>query len=227
MNAGDQLFKERADDAKARQALENYRKLAKENPKHADIHWRLSMACQFVGHRLTKDPEAKKALFREGLDAGRLSLEKNEGCVPCHFWTGINMALYGETVGPFRTLVLLKQVREHLKTVERLEPSYASAGALRVLGLIEWKLPGMLGGNNARAKEYLEKAIALLPKEPLNYLFLIKLLRDLGETEAADTLLAKTVSLPEPPLDQPESLEAFKELETLRGASVVLGLSTR
>ena len=202
---GDELFKQRSDPDKAREALRIYRATAPNS-------WPHSMACQFVGFLLTEDREEKKELFQEGVEAGRKSLESDPDCVPCHFWTGINLALYGDTVGPFRTLASLKEVREHLLTVERLDPAYASAGALRVLGLIEWKLPGVLGGSNARAKRYLTTAIELLPGEPLNYLFLIKIFRDTGDEASASNLIKKAAEIPAPSADQPESLEAWKEL---------------
>ena len=72
-------------------------------------------------------------------------------------------------------LYSLQEIESHLNRSADLNPSFAQAGALRVLGVIQQKLPGILGGSNERARDYFERSIAAAPNEPMNYLFLSKL----------------------------------------------------
>lgn len=208
----DQLYQQRSTREKAIAALEGYRQLSEAAPSTVGW-WRLSMACEFVAYRHTPERSDRERLYAEGRDAGRKSLENNDHCAPCHFWTAINMALYGDTVGPFRTILTLKEVRQHLERVADIDPDYAGAGAFRILGLIEWKLPGILGGDNDRAKRYLRKGIARLPLEPLNYLFLAEILLATEGPAAAEALIKEARALPPPPAQPVESWDAWNDLQ--------------
>ena len=179
------------------------------------------MAAQFVGYRLTSEREQKLILFAEGRDAASLASISAPDCAPCHFWAGINRALYGEASGIFRAFATLGIVRQNLTRAAELDPSYAHGGPHRILGLIDQKLPGILGGSNSDAVQHFEKAIAAAPDNPLNYLFLAQLYRDEYKDEAAVRQVwersQKKVRLP--PASEIESMEAWNELKEL-GASV-------
>lgn len=212
--AGDFAFKQRANPSRARLSLKLYRDGLAKYPKDSSAAWRVSMACYFVGLRLTHDNDQKKALFKEGQAAGEAAIQLSKNCAPCHFWTAINMALYGETVGVFKMLFTLGGIREHLKKSIEADPYYAYGGAYRLLGLIDQKLPGILGGNNDDAKSYFEKAISHAPHEPLNYLFLAKLLKDAYDDEKGALKMAqKGLSVPEPTPDRLEARDALKNLQ--------------
>lgn len=212
----DQAFKERRVAERARHALTLYRQEMQRDPESIEIAWRLAMACQFVGYRLETDSERKLSLFREGKDAARWASRKKPDCVACHFWAAINMALLGDTAGPFRTLFLLKDILEHLERAAALDPSYAYGGPHRILGLVFQKLPGILGGSVSRAREELAKAIHAAPTSPLNYLFMAKLLKEeLEDAPNAANLVAQARELPPPAIDDIESWEAWEELGRL------------
>jgi tetratricopeptide (TPR) repeat protein len=214
LNDGDRAYEQRVDEAQARHALETYRKLHEENPDDVEASWRLSMACYFVGLRLTQDNGKKATLFAEGRDAGRAAIEKKTGCAPCYFWSAINMALYGQSVGVLKMLFTLGTVRDYLRKSIELDPTYASAGAYRLLGVIEEKLPGILGGDNDRAREDFKKAIALAPDEPLNYLFMSRLLDDeFSDRNSAIDFAHKGLEIKNIPAKRLESIEAQADLK--------------
>jgi tetratricopeptide (TPR) repeat protein len=124
--------------------------------------------------------------------------------------------LYGESVGIIKMLRTLSTVEGHLKKSTELDPRYAEGGGYRILGIINQKVPGILGGSREEAIKYLEKAIAAVPKEPMNYLFLAKLLAEEEEDlEKAMALTSKGLKFPIPPTDYVESREARVELEKL------------
>lgn len=213
---GDEAFRERQSPEQARLALESYRAAYLKTPSDPEVAWRLAMACYFVGLRLTQDADTKRSLFAEGRDAGEKSISLAPHCAACHFWTAINSALYGQTVGVFKMLFSLDEIRDHLKATIDIDPSYAYGGAYRVLGLIEQKLPGILGGSNTRARDDFQKAVAVAPDEPLNYLFLARLLKDeFNAPQGAYEVARQALTLPAPTHDRLESREALADLKAL------------
>jgi tetratricopeptide (TPR) repeat protein len=155
-------------------------------------------------------------LFDEGRAAAFGAAARNERCAQCHFWGAINLALYGQTVGVLKTLSSLGEVKEHLRRSLELDPAYASGGAYRLLGLIEQRLPGILGGNNDRARELFTKAVEVAPDEPLNYLFLARLERDeLRHPAESIRYVRLGLSVPTPAGERLESLESLAELRQM------------
>jgi hypothetical protein len=126
------------------------------------------------------------------------------------------MALYGQEVGILKMLFSLKEVQSHLKKTVELEPRYMSSGGFRILGLIDQKLPGILGGSNDRAREEFEQAVNGSPDEPLNYLFLARFYRDeLHDEGKAMEAARKGAAVRDLGAERLESLEAQQELKDL------------
>jgi len=210
----DEAFMKRADIEKSFTAHQLYQKLYEESPDDFEAGWRLAMASYFIGIRHCKDSSKKSEIYAQGRDAGLASIKLKPNCAPCHFWTAINMALYGESVGIFKMLFTLDEIQEHLKKSIVIDPTYANSGGYRLMGAIKQKLPGILGGSNREAKEYFEKAIQTSPDEPLNYLFLSTLYREnFNELKKSMELASKGVMVPEPSSDRLESIEALAELK--------------
>jgi hypothetical protein len=212
-SAADALFIKRSDKPKAVEALEMYRKLYTVNPGDAEAAWRVSMACYFSGFEVARDKASKKSLFAEGRDAGLQSLKISTGSAPAYFWTAVNMALYGQTVGVLKMLFTLGTVRGYLENSVRLDPAYAYGGGYRILGKIEQELPGLLGGSNERARQYYGKAIEAAPDEPMNYLFMAELvLKVYHDRLKALDFAYKGLGQPEPDESRHESRWARAQL---------------
>ena len=211
--AGDAAFIQRNDPERAKRALELFRDYHAKNPKDPEAGWRHAMGCYFAGLHLAKNGDEKESLFAEGRDAGLSTIQLAPACAPCHFWTAINMALYGQTVGVFKMFFSLPSIREHLEQTIKLDPAYAGGGAYRLLGLIEQKLPGILGGSNDRARELIQQAIDTAPEEPLNHLFMTRLLlEEFDDLAGARAIAKKGISVPQPSPERIESLGSLKEL---------------
>lgn len=211
--AADQDFKERRDPAKAREALALYRRFYKETPDDPEAGWRLGFACYFVGIRLTPEKKDRKPIYAEGRDAALHAAELDDACAPCHFWAAINMVLYGDAAGVFKMFFSLRDVKRHLRASLKADPAYAYGGAWRLLGQIDNFLPRILGGSRKRARGCYEQAIRVAPDEPLNYIFLARLLDDLDDKAAALETARKGLTVPTP---SPERVEAIDALEDLR-----------
>lgn len=212
---GDLAFKERKNPEKAKEALSDYEALLKANPKDPQANWRYSMACYFVGFRLAKTRAERLRLFSEGQRAGETALNALPNCAPCHFWTAVNTALYGQTAGVLKMLFTLGGIRDHLNETLRIDPSYANGGAYRILAKIDENLPGILGGDNERAKNYLDQAIKISPT-PLNYLFLSQYYLEIVEDKAkALKSVHQGTMLPKPDPEYVEESEALEDLKKL------------
>ena len=74
-----------------------------------------------------------------------------------------------------------------------LDEKYESGGGFRSLGFLEFKLPAVAGGSNARAIDLLKKAIAIDDKHLLNHLFIAEVYLDEGDDELAERHLRAVI----------------------------------
>lgn len=212
--AGDAAFAKRADTPMAVQALTHYRE-AYQKLGNTEAAWRLAMATYFNGFRVDKEPNSQVRLFKEGFDVAEAALKLSPRSVECHFWAAINLALLGQMQGVFHSLKYLPKIRSHLEKVIEIDASYMHAGADRLLGAIDQKLPGILGGSYVSAKAHFERAVVLGSDEPLNYLFLSRLMKeDLGDQAAAKRIALNGSKLLQPSEERVESREAWNELQS-------------
>jgi tetratricopeptide (TPR) repeat protein len=212
----DELLRQRADYSKLREAVTGLRSLHQEFPGDREIAWKFAMATYSWGSKLDEKTQRDERLklFDEGREAGERSLERNADCAPCHFWTGINHALLGNEKGIFSSVTGLKRVREHAQRVLELDEGYAFGGAHRLLGQIDRVLPGILGGNNSRARKHFEEAIRIAPDEPMNYFELSQLLaNELDSPKEALNVARKGLSIGALPLDRVEGNETLVKLQ--------------
>jgi hypothetical protein len=216
IEAGDRAYRLRRDPAQAEAALRHYRAAFARTPDDAQVAWRVGMAAYFMGIRHSPTPALKQKSWAEGRDAARRGTEIDPSCAPCHFWTAINMALYGESVGVLKMLFTLKTVRRHLRRCIDLDPGYLYCSALRVQGAIDGRLPGILGGSKQRAGRLFEQAIKGCPDEPLNYLFYAELLeRGLHDREGAIQIARRGLAVPALADERIESIDCQPRLRRL------------
>ena len=214
--AADDAFRARADHERVRFAASRYDEIYAADPDDWQAAWRVSMACYFLGVRVVDSKEEREALYAKGRDAARRALELSPDCAACHFFAGVNMALYGESVGVLKMIFSVREIRSRLKRSLALDPRFANAAAARTLGLIDQKLPLVLGGSRRRAKAYFEQAVELDPNEPLNYLYYAEFLADSGgDLRAALAIAERGRALPMPPAERLESLSAVEDLAAL------------
>lgn len=212
--AADQFYVARSDYANALAALKLYRELFRERPQDYNAAWRLSMAAYFAGFNIEKNPAAQKKLFAEGKTAGFQALALNPDGAEGHFWTAVNMALYGQSVGTLKMLFTVGSIKAHLRQVIKQDPSYARAGSFRILGAIDEALPAVLGGSNERARDLYIQSIEIVPDEPMNYLFLARIyLKKFSDKNNAVKTSQTGLSIPNERLLEYESQKAKLELE--------------
>jgi tetratricopeptide (TPR) repeat protein len=181
-----------------RQEIENvYRSVqllqgAKNLGYEAD--WRLSRSFFFLGQQ-TGD----QSYYSQGIDAGRQAIATNSELVEGHFWIGVNLALLAQGTRSPATLLKLREARHELNRAAGIDESYHAAGPLRVLGRLDHRTPGWLGGDKSAARQHYERAIEIAPTNTVTRLFYAELLIDVGMNERAQEQLAYVLQVGEDP----------------------------
>ncbi|MBI1846390.1 MAG: tetratricopeptide repeat protein [Candidatus Rokubacteria bacterium] len=106
--------------------------------------------------------EQKLAAYERGREAGRRAVELAPKSAEAHLWYAVNTGRWGQTKGVVQSLFLLRPLRQELETVFALDPKLPGAHSLA--GNVDFEVPGLFGGDRARAEEHFKTALALDPK---------------------------------------------------------------
>jgi tetratricopeptide (TPR) repeat protein len=190
----EQLYAQRPDRARVRQAIALLAEAARADSKNYEARWRLAKYYYFLGQHLTKAKERFDA-FDKGIAAGQqaaaLESNKPEG----HFWLAANYAISARERGFLKGLRLAKLARQELETTIRINPAYENAIAYVVLGKLDSELLWLFGGNLKRGIEHLEKAVRLGPGNSLAKLFLAESYLRAGRKPEAKRLLEEILTM--------------------------------
>ena len=211
----DQAYMERADPARAAFANERYEALYRADPEDWEAAWRLAMTSYYLGSRVASEKPEKEALFLRGQDVAEASALLKPDCAPCHLLAGINMALYGQSVGVVKMIFTLRAIRGHLNRSLELDPTFAEGAAARTLATIDQVVPFFLGGSKKRAQKYYAQALEIDPSDPLNYLFYARFFAGRHEYKAALDLTERGLALPRPGPERVESRDGWDRLQAL------------
>jgi tetratricopeptide (TPR) repeat protein len=199
---GDAAYAERADLNKARMALELYQKSAEAQPT-AEALWKAARAAWWVGDQ-TENNKEKLNLFTLGIDLAKKGIAADAASVESHFWLGANYGSFGETKGVLKSLFLVKPIRHEMNDVVRINPTYEGGAGQRVLGVIDYKVPPVAGGNKKRAEDRLLSAYAIDPKNPYTVYYLGEYYHTMGNKEKAGTYLKSLETLEVSPEHGPD-----------------------
>jgi tetratricopeptide (TPR) repeat protein len=159
------LYEGREDMAKARVAVSVLRQARTADYGNYDAAWKLSRASYYVAEHTDNDSE-RDEMFREGTEAGKAAVKLQPNKPEGHFWLGAN---YGGTAehSTLANLSSFQDIRTEMEAVIKLDESYESWSAYLGLGRLYLQAPRVLGGNSAKAIEYLEKGVKLSPNNAL------------------------------------------------------------
>jgi len=169
----------------------------------AECYWKASRSAWWLGEHAEERAE-RLDYFQKGMNFAQKAIALNPDSVEAHFWLGGNEGSYGDSKGVLKSLSLLKPIRHEMREVIRLNDKYLDGGAYRVLGVVDYKVPPLLGGSKTRALEELEKARAMGPQDPFTHYYLAEYYKVTGdaakekmELDALRTLQVVPDSLPE------------------------------
>jgi tetratricopeptide (TPR) repeat protein len=178
----------------AREEIQNVRESVaylRNLPARADeyeLAWRLSRALFFLGQE-SREKQSARDFQAEGVKAGKQATRLAPARVEGHFWLGVNLALLASLEPKTKAAAHALKARRALQKAISLDASYHAAGPLRVLARLQHRLPQVLGGGIARARENYERAISIAPANTVTRIYFAELLLDQGESERAQAEL--------------------------------------
>lgn len=187
-------FSERNNPLKALEALNRYEDLMRENPKTEEYYWMAAEAAWWLGDQAEKDKD-KLNYFQKGIDLANKGIEIDPDSAGSHFWLAGNYGSFGETKGILKSLSLVKPIRAELNEVLRINPEFDGGGAYRVLGVLDYKIPGFAGGDKERALVQLMKSYEMDPHNPASLFYLGEYFKVIKDEEKAIEYLEKLENL--------------------------------
>lgn len=105
--------------------------------------------------------EDKLAAYDRGREIAKRAVELAPRNPEAHVWYGINAGRWGLTKGVMRSLFLLPTVRQEADTTLELDPK--NLRALALSGNVFLEVPGLFGGDRAKAEQQFRKALQIDP----------------------------------------------------------------
>lgn len=192
----DALYDARADIVNVRASLRALQTPACDGEYEAA--WRLGRALFFLGQEAQARDESR-LYHAQGVSCCQPAALLRPQRVEAHFWLGVNLALLARVESPLKALRHVISAKRSLKRSVRLDAAYHAAGPLRVLGRLQQKLPGLLGGGRTRARANFEAAIQLFPANTVTRLYFAELCMETGDKERARLELEALLHAPPDP----------------------------
>ena len=161
----DQLYAQRADLMKVRQALIALRQATAETPTNYELAWRVAKYNYYLGSHTSDESEQEKA-FHDGIEAGKLAVKLNTDRPEGHFWLGANYGGNAE-ISTLAGLTDIEDIKREMEAVLKIDEQYEGGSAYLGLGQVYLKAPKIFGGDVAKAIGYLEKGIKVGPNNGL------------------------------------------------------------
>jgi tetratricopeptide (TPR) repeat protein len=203
---GDDLYTQRADLAKAKEAQAKYEAALAAKEDDYGASWRLARILYWIGDH-TPANDAKKQLFQQGIEHAKKAVELGPDKADGHFWLGVCYGVYGEAKGVLKSLALVKPIKAEMRRVLEIDPAYDRGGADRVLGRVYHQLPGFAGGSEKLSLQHLQKAVEYGPRVGLNLLYLSDTYVSLDRVEDARKALETILTMEPMPDLLPETAE--------------------
>lgn len=181
----------------------------------------LARASFIWGDVRARSADEKLAAYDRGRQAGRRAMELAPRSAAAHFWYATNTGRWGQTKGVVRSIFLLPEVQREIDTVIALDARLPGVYALA--GNVYYEVPGLLGGDLARAEAMFRKGLELDPRFTGMRVGLAKTLLRTGRTAEARRELEAVMAEKNPsnPADWTvkDAPDARRLLESTRGAS--------
>jgi tetratricopeptide (TPR) repeat protein len=208
------LYEGREDMTKARQAVTALRQAHAEDFGNYEAAWKLSRAAFYVADRTDNETE-RDDMFREGTEAGKAAVQLQPNKPDGHFWLGAN---YGGSAShsTLSNLSSFNDIKTEMDTVLKLDESYQGYSAYLGLGRLYLGAPRMMGGDVAKAIEYLEKGVKLNPNNTLMRYYLAEAYEINHQSADAKKQIETIMSItPDPKYvaEHKQALELSKKLQ--------------
>lgn len=199
------LYQQRADLARARQALSIWEARLKANPRDFESAWKIARATYWIGPHEERD--AGRRTLERGVTAGKQATSIAPDRADGYFWTAANMGALAESYGLRQGLKYRGAIKDALEQVVRIDPRFQRGSGYSALGRWYHMVPGLFGGSEARSEEYLRKALTYNPESVLAHFYLAQTLFERDKDAEAIAELKKTIAAPRDRDFDPEERE--------------------
>jgi tetratricopeptide (TPR) repeat protein len=210
------VYANRSELASARRAATMWAAALAADPRDFDAAWKLARADYWLGGHVPE--RERRAMYEQGIEAGRKAVALYPDRPDGHFWIGANMGALAESFGLRQGVKYRTQIKEEFETVKRLAPGYLNGSADRALGRWYFKVPRLFGGSQKLAESHLRKSLTYNPASTASHFFLAELLLDQGRTREARAELQQVLDAPLNPDWVPEDLEFKDKARKLLGS---------
>ena len=169
----------------ARHSFDDWQARWQPQPTNSETAWQFARACFMLGDLVEHDTERAR-IAREGIQACRQILEAAPKLGPAHYYLAMNLGELARTDKLAALGIIHEMEKEFIAAIE-LSPDIDYAGPHRSVGMLYRDAPGWLTGigNRSKAKKHLEKAVAMAPEYPENWLVLLESYLKWGEKQTA------------------------------------------
>lgn len=141
----------------------------------------------------------RKDAFEALADQADEALQAAPDSAALHTWAGIIHSTWAGDAGPFGAMKHAKRARAELEQAIELEPDVLQGSAYTSLGALLWQIPGIMGGSDEMAENYLRKGLEINPQGiDANY-FYAQFLAEQGRGQEAGEYLARASQAPARP----------------------------
>ena len=207
------LYDGREDMTKARVAVTALRQAHAADYGNYEAAWKLARAAFTVGDRTDNETE-RDAMFKEGTDAGKAAVQLQPNKPDGHFWLGAN---YGGSAAhsTLSNLSSFQDIKGEMEAVLKLDEGYQGYSAYLGLGRLYLQAPKMLGGDPAKAVEYLEKGVKFNPTNTLMRYQLAAAYQATGRSGEAKKQIETLMSTTPDPKYMAEHKQAVQDAQKL------------
>lgn len=145
-------------------------------------------ACYWRGRAAARSAQRRRH-FQEGMSLAGARLARSPDDPEGLFWRAVNLGAEALERGRLQALPVLPEMERLLLRCHSCDPRYQHAGPARVLGRLYDKAPAVISiGSGAKARQWLESALALDGEFPGNLAFAADFFGRAGDSERARQL---------------------------------------
>lgn len=193
----ERLFAARDNIENLKRAVFHLEDLLARDPSNYEALWRIAKYQDYLSDR-EKDTPKRLRLLEVGIEVAKKAVRIDNNRPEGHFWLAANYGDYAGLKGAFKSLWLIQTIRREFETALKIAPAYENGNVYLALGEMDIRLPRLLGGNDGRGIDMLEKGLKVGPSNAGLKLTLAENYLRIGRKEEARRLLESVLSLHDP-----------------------------
>jgi hypothetical protein len=192
----DRLWIERYDPARAMQALELLREARDQHPDSYGVQWRLARLCFWLCDG-TSDTDRKRAIGKEGWDAGERAIALEPSGIEGYYWAALTMGEHakGLSIPEAMAANLEPRFNGYLDKVLASDEGFGEGGALRARACYWAALPPLMR-SYPRSLEYLQRSDQLVPGHPRTLYYMAEVHHAMGNEDEARQAIDASLGAP-------------------------------